>query len=87
MAPGLRDGDLVVATAFAPGHSPDVGHVVHIRHPVLGSVVKRIHERRGAGFVVGGDSIASTSRDDLGLIDPSWIIARVRFPLRIRARR
>ena len=67
-----------MVAAFAPGHSPDFGHVVHIRHLVLGSFVKRIHERKDGGQVVGGDSIGSASRDDLGLIDPSRIIARVR---------
>ncbi len=77
MEPTFRSGDLALTIAYRRPPTPAVGHVVLLRHPVFGPMVKRVCACSEGVFEVAGDGVASTASTDLGPIRPDWISARV----------
>ncbi len=78
MAPGLDDGDFALARRLAPGQTPRIGDVVLVSHPRFGPIIKMVDGVTDDGlYRLSGTSPASTSREDLGLIQPQDMIARL----------
>jgi nickel-type superoxide dismutase maturation protease len=82
MAPGLRDGDWVLARAV-PAEGVQVGEVVVVEHPQRPGMllVKRVAEVRPDGFWVLGDAPdASTDSRHFGPVPA--VLARVVWRVR-----
>ncbi|MEM9174774.1 MAG: nickel-type superoxide dismutase maturation protease [Myxococcota bacterium] len=77
MAPALEDGDFVLV---GPNATLSPGHVVLVRHPRFGVIVKRLHAQASDGrYAIAGDNAASTASQSLGPIEPSAILGVARW--------
>lgn len=77
MSPQFRHDDYVVSLRW-PRRYLRPGRVVVIRHPALGTIIKRIAEIRADGCIaLSGDNPASTSREAMGWVTPDRVIGQV----------
>lgn len=80
LEPRLRDGDFVVASGLPyVRRGPAAGDLVVLRHPVHGTLVKRVERTLEGGeelFVVGDDPRSVDSRR-FGPVPRSWVLGKV----------
>ncbi|MEM1112794.1 MAG: S24/S26 family peptidase [Pseudomonadota bacterium] len=76
MAPELNDKDYVLIVR-GPRSRYLVGQVVMVRHPELGTIIKRILEVKGRRYRLAGDNPASMPSYKMGWIHHSQIAGRV----------
>ncbi|WP_051221683.1 S24 family peptidase [Neptunomonas japonica] len=77
MDPIFRDGDYIVSFSWRFSRYR-VNDVVIVRHPIYGSIIKRIIDIDNAGAVLlAGDNPASTSSEKIGRQPKQLIIGKL----------
>ncbi len=84
MSPSYQDSDYVISRRNL-WHRYQVGDVVVVRHPTLGTLIKRIAAVScDYEFWLQGDNPQSTSSAAMGWLAPSCILGKVRWHIKAR---
>ncbi len=83
MAPALSGGDFVVTSRYYRKLSTN--DLIIFKHPIYGRLIKRIKKIDRLGNIwVRGENKYSLSSEQMGIVAPSMVQAKVLFPIRQR---